>query len=609
MIRVKKRIQVKNVITIKIGGYMSIFSVFILLGGLAFFLYGMNVMSMGLEKIAGGKLEAVLKGMTDNLFKSLALGAGITIAIQSSSAMTVMLVGFVNSGIMQLYQTVGVIMGSNIGTTLTTWILGLTGIETDNLILRLMMPESFTPVLALVGILLIMTQKQSRRKEIGNILVGFSVLMTGMAMMSDSISPLAENPEFAKVLIAFKNPLIGVLVGAIFTGIIQSSAASVGALQALSLTGSITYNMAIPIIMGQNIGTCVTALISSIGVSKNAKRVAIIHISFNIIGTIVWLVLYLGVQLFIDIPFCNDRILPLGIAACHSVFNIATTILLIPFSRKLESIARFVIKETEIETEDEVGCFLDERLMATPMIAVCECKQKIIDMVEKVNTSLITAIHLIEQYDEKKVQFIEKNEKIIDEYEDMLGTYLVKLGNRPVTEETGKEISALLHMLIDIERIGDHAYNIREIAENYHSKKLEFSLMARKELSIMTEAINELMNMMIKVCKNNDMHSAKKIEPLEQVIDSLKDELRTRHIERLRKGSCNIEQGLAFLDIVQNYERISDHCSNIAVCMIKMQEGSFETHEYLQHIREEEESFKYEYSWYQKKYALELIKN
>lgn len=587
---------------------MSIFSVFTLLGGLAFFLYGMNVMSKGLETIAGGKLEDVLKEMTDHLFKSLALGAGITIAIQSSSAMTVMLVGFVNSGIMELRQTVGVIMGSNIGTTLTTWILGLTGLETDNFVMRLLMPESFTPLLALVGVILILMQNNSKRKEIGSILVGFSILMSGMAMMSGAISPLAEDPKFAEVLVAFKNPLLGVIVGAVFTGVIQSSAASVGALQALALTGGITYNMAVPIIMGQNIGTCVTALISSIGVNKNAKRVAAIHLSFNIIGTIVWFVTYFCIQLFLEIPILNESVYPIGIAACHSIFNIGTTLLLLPFTKQLESLARLAIRETEEEKEEKI-CFLDERLMNTPVIAVSECRERVIAMAELVNTSLILAVGLFKDYDEQKIKLIEKNEKRIDEYEDKLRAYLIKLENRTVTEDTGKEISTLLHIIRDIERIGDHAYSIKKIAGEYHNKHVEFTLAARKEFRTITDAIHEVMSMMIKVCRGYDVQNAKMIEPLEQVIDALKKEIKQRHISRLKQGHCSIEQGLVFLDVLNHYERISDHCSNIAVCMIMMKQGSFETHEYLHYVREEEENFKTEYMWYQKKYTLEQIEH
>lgn len=563
---------------------MNIFSVFTLFGGLAFFLYGMNIMSSGLEKMTGGKLERTLKRMTKSPMRSLLLGAGITIAIQSSSAMTVMLVGFVNSGIMELGQTVGIIMGSNIGTTLTAWILSLAGVKSDNFLIQLLNPEAFSPIVALIGIILIMTAKSTKKKDIGNIMLGFSILMFGMNLMSDAVSPLADMPEFASILVAFKNPLLGVAAGAIFTGVIQSSAASVGILQALSLTGSITYGMAIPIIMGQNIGTCVTAIISSIGVNKNAKRVAGIHIYFNLIGTIICLSIFYLVNAFVHFTFINEAISPVSIAAVHSIFNIVTTLILLPFSKQLENLARYTIKD---KNSDEKYTFLDERLLATPSVAIAECKESTIKMSLIVEDNLSKSIDAFVNYDYKVIDQIIEQENLIDSYEDHLGTYLVKLSSRELSDEGSKEISKILHMIGDFERIGDHAINLSRVATEIHEKDIIFSKQAQEELGIMTAAIKEIISLTVEAVVHNKIDLAKSVEPLEQVIDFLEAELKNRHIKRLKEGLCTIEQGFIFSDLLTNYERISDHCSNIAVCMIQVNESSFDTHQYLKGIKSE----------------------
>lgn len=560
---------------------MDIFSVFTLFGGLAFFLYGMNVMSAGLEKIAGGKLEKGLKKVTSSPFRSLLFGAGVTIAIQSSSAMTVMLVGFVNSGIMELHQTIGIIMGSNIGTTLTAWILSMAGIQSDNLWIRMLNPESFSPIVAVVGILLIMVAKQRKKKDIGTILIGFSVLMYGMTLMSDAVSPLADIPEFANMLVAFRNPLVGVLVGTVFTGVIQSSAASIGILQALSMTGNITFGMAIPIIMGQNIGTCVTALLSSIGVNKNAKRVAVVHIYFNIIGTIFCLSIFYLSNMIFHFDFIEHTIGPVWIAGVHSVFNIVTTALLLPFAKQLERLAKMTIKNDEIKKSP----FIDERLIATPSVAIAECKDRMMQMVGLVRDSVIISTNLLKEYDEKQMQQIWDNEEQTDLFEDHLGTYLLKLGVMGISEQDSRDVSKILHTIGDIERIGDHALNIAKVSAELNNKNLKFTEDAQAEIDNLTDALRQIMEYTFIAYTENDTKVAKKVEPLEQVIDLVCDEVKETHVERMRAGKCTIELGFIFNDLIANVQRISDHCSNVAVCMLRVNKSKFDTHEYLQGLK------------------------
>ena len=580
---------------------MDIFSIFTLLGGLAFFLYGMNVMSSGLEKVAGGKLEKMLKAMTSNPLKSLALGAGITIAIQSSSALTVMLVGLVNSGIMELGQTIGVIMGSNIGTTLTAWILSLSGIESSNFFLRLLKPESFSPIIALIGILLIMGAKRDKSKSMGAIMVGFAILMYGMQLMSGAMKPLADMPEFTQILTAFTNPIFGVLMGAIFTGIIQSSAASVGVLQALSMTGGITYGMAIPIIMGQNIGTCVTALISSIGVGTNAKRVSAVHVSFNVIGTIVFLVLFYLGDLIFKFGFKTDAINPVGIAFCHTIFNVATTIMLIPFTKQLEKIATWAVKEKI--GKDEAPVFLDERLLVTPSFAIVECKNLTSTMGIMAKKNFFRSLKMVNKFSEKRLEKILRKEPRIDMYEDKLGSFLVKLSNKSLAEEDSREVSKLLHAISDFERIGDHAVNILKVAREMNEKQLEFSPVAKTELQQVVNALSEIMDITTEAFAEDNIEKAKRVEPLEQVIDIMIAEAKNRHIERLQKGECTIELGFMLTEVLNNIERVSDHCSNVAACMIQINQSSFDRHQYLNNIKSTgEEAFEQLFEEYKAKY-------
>ncbi len=559
---------------------MDIFSVFTLLGGLAFFLYGMNVLSSALEKMVGGKLESVLRAMTSNRWKGLALGAVITIAIQSSSAMTVMLVGLVNSGIMELSQTVGVIMGSNIGTTLTAWILSAAGIEGDNIWLKMLKPESFSPLLALVGILLIMTCKQGRKRDAGHVLIGFSILMTGMSFMSQSVSPLADMPVFQDILVMFKNPLMGVLLGAVVTGVIQSSAASVGILQSLSMTGSITFGMAIPIIMGQNIGTCVTSLLSSVGANKNAKRVTAVHIYFNVLGTVICLLGFYALNSLFRFEFTDSPINAVGIALVHSLFNFITTALLLPFSKQLEGLAKLTVRDTNVRET-----LLDERLMLSPAFAISECRALAVKMAHTARDSMLSAIRLIDEYSADAAREITEQEEQLDLYEDTLGTFLVKLSSKDLSQADSNEAAELLHAIGDFERIGDHAMNILRVAKEIDDKELSFSDKAQEELGVMTQAIIEILNLTVDSFEREDTSLAAKVEPLEQVVDSLKLELKNRHVRRLQEGRCTIELGFVLTDLLTNYERVSDHCSNIAVTVIQVKESALENHGYLNQLK------------------------
>ena len=561
---------------------MDIFSVFTLCGGLAFFLYGMTTMSKSLEKMAGGKLERTLKRMTSNPLKSLLLGAGITIAIQSSSAMTVMLVGLVNSGVMELGQTIGIIMGSNIGTTLTAWILSLTGIESESVFVNLLKPENFSPLIALAGIILIMGSKKQRRRDIGRIMVGFSILMYGMELMKNAVSPLADLPEFSSLLTAFNNPLLGVLVGAVFTGVIQSSAASVGILQALALTGSITYGMAIPIIMGQNIGTCVTALISSIGVNRNAKRVAAIHISFNVFGTVICLFLFYGGHAIFHFPFMAASVGAVGIAFCHTVFNVLTTLLLLPFSRQLEKLARRLVRS---ESQTEQFAFLDPLLLRTPGVAISECVAMANRMGALAHENLLNAIRQLSDYRDELETEIAQNEDKLDIYEDRLSSYLVEISQHGVSMDDIRTVSRLLHAIGDFERIGDHALNLQESARELHEKDLHFSETASEELQVLVNALKDIMDAAFSCFQADDPDAAKFVEPLEETIDLLIEEIRLRHIQRLQTGDCTIQLGFVLSDLLTNFERVSDHCSNIAVCVIEEQSRDLDRHAYLHDIK------------------------
>ena len=581
---------------------MNIYSILQLCGGLAFFLFGMHVMSGSLEKLAGGNLQKILKEVTSNPIKSLFFGAIVTIAIQSSSALTVMLVGLVNSGIMELAQTVGVIMGSNIGTTLTAWILSLSGIESDNLFISMLKPENFSPVIALIGVIMIMGSKKEKRKDVGIIMAGFAVLMYGMQLMSGAVSPLADMPEFTGLLTTFNNPFLGVLVGAVFTGVIQSSAASVGVLQALAMTGAISYSMAIPIIMGQNIGTCVTALLSSIGVNKNAKRVSIIHISFNLFGTAIGLVVYCIARYVVDLALFNDSITPVMIAVFHSIFNVATTIILLPFSNSLVKIAKKLV--TTDNADGQV--VLDERLLLSPGLAVKECLEKTNEMAELARDSFKNALDLFDNYSDSKFDDIEVMEERLDYLEDQLDTFLIHLSGKDVSEDGNNEISKMLHAINDFERIGDHAINMAKLAKQIDDNNLEFSKNARKELTVLNNALREILTLTVEAFGKNDLTEAVKVEPLEQVIDDLTKEIRNYHIERLQKGKCDSRLGVFLTDYITNCERASDHCSNIAVCLIQTHNSSFETHDYLNELKAgQEPAFVGQFTMYQDKYHLD----
>ena len=586
---------------------MNIFSICTLCGGLAFFLFGMHVMSQSLEKIAGGKLEATLKKMTSNPFKSLALGAGITIAVQSSSAMTVMLVGLVNSGIMQLEQTVGVIMGSNIGTTLTAWFLSTAGIKSDNVFISMLKPENFAPIVALIGIVMIMMSKKKKHQDIGTIMVGFAVLMYGMELMKNAVSPLAEMEGFSNLLVAFKNPLLSVLFGAVFTGVVQSSAASVGILQALSLTGTISYRMAIPIIMGQNIGTCVTALLSSIGVSKNAKRVTVVHMSFNIIGTVICLTVFYGLDALIHFSFVDKPIGAVEIAAVHSIFNIVTTLILLPFSGQLVKLAKKLIHDSK---EAEEAVLLDKRLIATPPLAVSQCREKTVEMAQGAKEALHEALRAIFDYSDKAVLSVEEKEQLLDEMEDQLSTFLLELSAVSLADEDSRTVTELLHTISDFERISDHAINMIEIAREMERESRSFSDSARADFSTLFAALTEITGLTEKAFANNDTELALNVEPLEEVIDDLTAAIRDKHIDRLRKGECSPELGVYLSDLLINCERVSDHCSNIAVSIIQIAKSSMRSHVYLNELKaQRSEQFIGAYNSYHEKYRLSAIHN
>lgn len=581
---------------------MSIFSVLTLLGGLAIFLYGMTVMGDGLEKSSAGKLKTILENLTSNPFKSVLLGAGVTAIIQSSSATTVMVVGFVNSGIMKLSQSVGIIMGANIGTTVTAWILSLAGIESDNFFLSIFKPVNLSLIMAVVGVIPIMFSKSSRKKDIGSILLGFALLMIGMNMMSESVNPLSDMPEFQSILLLFSNPILGVLMGAVLTAIIQSSSASVGILQALATTGKITYATAIPIILGQNIGTCITAILSSIGANKNAKRAAVIHLCFNILGTLAFLIIYYGVSLFVDYSFSGATVSPAGIAIVHTTFNVFSTLIMLPFTKQLEKLAYVIIRDKHVPEKNQL---LDERLLATPSIAIGECKKAADDMAELSKKNILTALELLTNYSAKVETEVRENEEIIDKYEDKLGSYLVKVSQKSLREADSHEVSNLLHTIGDFERIGDHAVNLLSNAEEISSKKVVFSPGAQKELGVAVAALREILENTVSAFVHEDLELAKGIEPLEQVIDRIKRVLKSRHIERLQKGECTIEMGFIFSDIITNIERVADHCSNIAVCMIQVADDSFKTHEYLNNVKSNgENDFNERYRKYKEKYYI-----
>ena len=584
---------------------MDILSVLSLFCGLALFLYGMNTMGDGLESFSGGKLEKILEKMTNNTFKGFILGAAVTAVIQSSSATTVMVVGFVNSGIMKLRQAIGIIMGANVGTTITAWILSLSGIEGDSLVMQLLKPANFSAVFAIVGIAMLMFLKSEKTKNLGTIFVGFAVLMVGMSMMSDAVKPLADDPTFTSILTAFNNPILGILAGALLTAVIQSSSASVGILQALSATGSITYSMAIPIVMGQNIGTCVTAMLSCIGAKKNAKRAAFVHLYFNIIGTIVVCILFYVSNIFINYTFLNDAVNPANIAIIHTAFNLIVTAILLPFSRLLEKLACLTVRDKD---EDSEIPFLDERFLNTPAIATERAFELSERMARLSEGTLLGSLELVGNFEEKTVNTIIENEDMIDAYEDVISTYLVKLSRKQLSDVDSKRIQLMLHTVGDFERISDHAVNILEVAKEIKEKRIIFSKEAQAGIDVMESALKEILNNTTLAFINNDVELAMKIEPLEQVIDKIRDKLKEAHVRRLTNGECTIELGFVFSDLITNFERISDHCSNIAIGIIEINKNTYGVHEYLHELKNSDDiQFNEDYQAYKKKYALPSI--
>ncbi len=591
----------------------SIFNIFTLLGGLAFFLYGMKVMSTGLEKLTGGKLELALKKMTENKLKAILLGMGVTVAIQSSSAMTVMLVGFVNSGIMSLEQTIGVCFGSNIGTTFTAWILCLDGIQDNgdggwlSFFLRLLKPVSFSPLIALAGTILIMFAKKNKKKDVGRILVGFAVLMTGMTLMSDSVDPLANSPDFQRILTAFKNPVLGVLVGTVFTGIIQSSAGSIGILQAFSKTGGLTWGMSLPIIMGCNIGTCVTALLSTMGVSKDAKRVAWTHIIIKIIGTLVLLPIIILLQNVIDLSIMDKTVGYVGIAVMHTIFNVATTVMFLPFTKQLVALSKIVVKDGKEEVKDPRRTLtgLDVILLKTPAVAVHTCITATNQMAELTRETILKALELLKGYDEEACDIIIENEDIIDGYEDKINSFLIKLAKSSITGADSRSVSKMMHCVGNFERISDHAVNLVESAQEMNEKGIMFSDECINEITVITDAIAENINKAFDSYVNSDLATAHKVEPLEEVVDNLSTELKNRHIRRLQNDECTVELGYIFQDVLTNLERVSDHCSNIAGCLIETDEKKT-LHAYLHDVKENDETFRNEYREYAEEYFRRL---
>ena len=582
-----------------------IFNIITLLGGLALFLYGMNTLSNSLEKLAGGNLERWLEKLTNSPLKGVLLGAGVTALIQSSSATTVMMVGFVNSGIMKLSQAIGVIMGANIGTTATSWLLSLSSITGTGFFMQLLKPTSFSPILALIGIILLMFAKSDKKHNVGMILLGFATLMFGMDTMSDSVSFLETNEKFGEIMTMFSNPFLGVLAGALLTAIIQSSSASVGILQAVAnSTGKITYGSALPIILGQNIGTCVTALLSSVGANKSAKRVAVVHLSFNVIGTVLFLVVFYILNAFIDFAFMDDSLKAEGVAIIHSIFNVSVTLVLLPFTKALEKLAHIIVKDDPNE-ETSAMPMLDERFLNTPSVAIEQCKNVAYKMAKLTMKSLLKAMELLSEYDPKKSHEVVEDENTIDIYEDKIGSYILKISSKDLSVNDSQAVSNLLHTIGDLERISDHAVNIMEVAEEMHQKKIQFSPQAKMEIEVIKQAVTEILDMSITAFTSSDISLAKEVEPLEDVIDSLRSELKTRHIERLREGKCTIELGFILADLLTNFERVADHCSNIAVYLIQISENSMDTHGYMNELKKPGDTeFLGEVVAYKEKYAL-----
>lgn len=586
---------------------MDIFNVLNMIGGLSLFLYGMNLMGNGLSKMAGGKLENILEMLTTKRIFAVLLGAGVTAVIQSSSATTVMVVGFVNSGIMKLSQAVGIIMGANIGTTITSWMLSLTGIEGSTIWLKMLKPSSFSPILAAIGIILVMASKsESKKKDIGGILLGFAILMFGMETMSGAVSGLASNPSFTRLMTAFSNPILGMAVGAILTAIIQSSSASVGILQALCATGAVHYSVALPIIMGQNIGTCVTSIISSVGASKNARRAAMVHLYFNLIGTIIFMMFFYAANSFIDFAFLGDSANAAGIAVIHSLFNIGATIVLFPFSNQLVKLAEITIPDGKIKEETlEDTVSIDERFLGRPAFAMELCRGKVREMAELTRNSMRLALEVLLEYNEEKAKEVIRLESVADKYEDALGSYLVKLSSKNISATDSQSMSIILHSISDFERISDHAMDIVKSAEEIHVKGLSFTKHAKIEIETLCRAVNDICKLTIESFCKDKVEDALHVEPLEEVIDTLAKTIKENHIKRLQKGKCTIEMGFILEDILTGLERVSDHCSNVAVEMITIYDNDYNTHEYFKNFSpQERESFNAEYEELIKRYPI-----
>ena len=581
---------------------MDLFQFLNLIGGLSLFLFGMNVMGQALERRAGSKLRSLLEKMTTNKFAGLLTGLAVTAVIQSSSATTVMVVGFVNSGLMTLRQAIHMIMGANIGTTVTAWILSLAGISSGNFFVQLLKPSSFTPILALIGIVQYMFCKNDKKKDTGLILLGFATLMYGMESMSAAVAGLGQVPAFRQMFLMFQNPVLGVLAGAALTAIIQSSSASVGILQALAATGQVTYGAAVPIIMGQNIGTCITAILSSIGANKNAKRAALVHLSFNVIGTVVWLTVFCLIKWLFSPALLGESATLMGIAVAHSLFNVLCTALLLPLSRQLESLVCRLVPEGK---KSEAASELDERLLTTPPVALEQCKKVAAEMANCSVTALRQSISVLNRYTPELAKQIRAAEDLTDHYEDILGTYLVKLSTRRISAADSTEAARLLKIIGDFERIADHAVNLLQSAEELREKKMSLSKPAVKELGVLTGAVDEILGLSLDAFLKDDYSAAGMVEPLEQVIDGLKEQLRTNHILRLQKEQCSIEAGFVWSDLLTNLERVSDHCSNIAGCVMDMHEGKLNLHESLRAVKEDREKFAERFEQYQKKYAVQ----
>lgn len=582
---------------------MDIYSILTLIGGLAFFLYGISIMSSGLEKIAGSKLEKLLKKMTSNPFKGLLLGCGITAVIQSSSAVTVMLIGLVNSGLMDLSQTIGVIIGTNIGTTITAWILSLTGIqESASFVLKMLKPESFTPLLAFIGVCMIMSAKSNRKKSIGSVMVGFAILMSGMGLMASSMTPLAEQEGFRNAMIAFTNPFLGFIVGALLTMVIQSSSASVGILQALTLVGGVSWGVAIPIVLGQNLGTCISAVLASIGVGTNAKRVAGVHVIFNTLGACILLPAFYLLHMIFKFKFVSMDVSPAGVALIHTMYNVITAALLFNFIKLIEKLAVKLVPDSKKSSEDKV--FLDERLLAAPSVAISECFAKTVAMAEVVRYNFITSTKMLKSFHRKKVDNIVENETIIDTYEDKLASFLLKLSGRELTEEDNNKLSQLLLAIGDYERIGDHASHILKFAEKLHEVEKKFSEEAVEEIKTIVNAVCEIFDMTLECYKTDNLDLAQKIEPLEAVIKKGVRRAKNNHIQRLKTGQCSAERSFIFSDLLNDLRRIAAHCGNVATSVIQLHDSTINKHEYNHRNKDEDLEFKNRYKDYKSRYKV-----